>query len=249
MAISVARALNIENQEKGIVFLLLAQSIFLGIFAGSLDVGANALFLDAYNADMMPRAFMISGAVGIIFTSFYTFLQKRIPFHLFTVLNLLIALLFTGLLRLGYQLYDDPRLAFAVLVMMGPIIIITMLGFWGTAGRYFSLREGKRLFGIIDTGSVLGMILAFYAVPILMNFSFKTIDTLLIGLISLVVALFLQAIVLRRYKLVTVAPVGHQERKRSGIFSLFGRKYTTLMAVFVMMSVVAGFFIQFHVGN
>ncbi len=37
-----------------------------------------------------------------------------------------------------------------------------MLGFWGTAGRYFTLREGKRLFGVIDTGAVVGMILAFH---------------------------------------------------------------------------------------
>ena len=92
MALSISKALNIESNERGIVLLLLTQSVFIGIFAGALDVGANALFLEAFSADLMPQAFMISGAVGIIFTSLYTWFQKKIPFRVFTILNLLIAL-------------------------------------------------------------------------------------------------------------------------------------------------------------
>ncbi|MDA3823531.1 MAG: hypothetical protein PF450_13105 [Bacteroidales bacterium] len=245
MALSISKALNIESQERGVVYLLLAQSVFLGIFAGALDVGANSLFLEAYSADQMPRAFMISGAVGIFFTSVYTYLQKRLPFKLFTILNLLVAIVLTGALRMGYEIYDDPRLAFALLVMMGPVIIISMLGFWGTAGRYFTLRDGKRLFGIIDTGSVVGMILAFYAVPVLVRFNFNVYDTLLIGLVSLLLALIFQLIVLNRHKLITVAPVKKEkEKKKSGLISIFRRKYTAFMALFVVLSVITGFFIH-----
>ena len=247
MALSLSKALNIERDERGLVFLLLTQSVFLGIFAGALDVGANSLFLEAYSADLMPRAFMISGAVGIIFTSGYTFLQKRMPFKLFTILNLLVAILLTSALRFGYSLSDDPRLAFALLVIMGPVIIISMLGFWGTAGRYFTLRDGKRLFGIIDTGSIIGMILAFYAVPILVRFSFRVYDTLLIGAISLVMALLFQIIVLQRHKLIEAkAGKGREKEKRnSGFFALFQKRYTSMMAFFVMLSVICGFFIHY----
>lgn len=248
MAINVAKALNIQNEERGIVFLLLTQSIFLGIFAGAIDVGANSLFLEAYSAKLMPQAFMISGAVGITFTSIYTFLQKRLPFKLFTILNLIVVILLTACLRLGYFLFDDPRVSFIMLVMMGPLIIISMLGFWGTAGRYFTLREGKRLFGIIDTGSIVGMILAFYAVPILVRFNFKVFDTLLIGFGSLILALLFQIIVLRRHELLTIvaAPQAEEKKKkRGGLFALFRNKYTRLMALFVMLSVVTGFVVHY----
>lgn len=247
MALSLSKALNIEHEERGLVFLLLTQSVFLGIFAGALDVGANALFLEAYSADLMPRAFMISGAVGIFFTSIYTFLQKRLPFKLFTILNLLTVVVLTSGLRIGYGISDDPRLAFALLVMMGPVIIISMLGFWGTAGRYFTLREGKRLFGIIDTGSIVGMILAFYAVPILVRFNFRVYNTLLIGAISLVLALLFQIIVLQRHKLIAVkAKVGDEKvKRRSGFFDIFRKRYTSMMAIFVMLSVICAFFIHY----
>lgn len=246
MALNIAKVLNIERKERGVVFLLLVQSIFLGIFAGALDVGANALFLDAYSAENMPKAFMISGVVGIVFTSTYALLQRKLPFRLFTVLNLLLVIVIVAALRAGYSLTDDPRLAFALLVMMGPVIIISMLGFWGTAGRYFTLREGKRLFGIIDTGSVVGMVLAFYAVPVLVRFNFKVYDTLLIGGVSVLAALIFQLIVLQRYKLPLVKDSGSEEiKERTGFFGIFRKRYTSLMAFFVMLSVITGFFVHY----
>jgi HEAT repeat protein len=247
MAFNISRALNIERKERGIVLLLLTQSVFLGIFAGSLDVGANSLFLESYGAALMPRAFMFSGIVGIVFTSIYAYLQKRIPFKLFTLLNLLIVVALTGILRIGYALNsEDERLAFALLVMMGPLIIISLLGFWGTAGRYFTLREGKRLFGIIDTGAVVGMILAFYAVPVLVRFDFRVYDTLMIGLGGLIVAFLFQVITIQRYRFIpVVVRQPGAEKKRSGFMQVFRTRYTRLMVFFVALSVITGFFIHY----
>jgi ATP:ADP antiporter, AAA family len=245
MSLSITKALNIEKGEKSVVLLLLTQSVFLGIFAGALDVGANALFLEAYSADLMPRAFMLSGAVGILFTSIYTFLQKRLPFKPFTILNLLVVIVLTGGLRLGYNYTDGPRVTFALLVFMGPLIIVSMLGFWGTAGRYFTLREGKRLFGIIDTGSVVGMILAFYAVPVLVRFRFQVYDTLLIGLVSLIVALLFQVLVLNKHPILTVPTSSELKQRSSGFLGIFKKRYTSMMALFVIISVIAAFFIHY----
>jgi ATP:ADP antiporter, AAA family len=246
MALNIAKALNIEKKEQSVVFLLLIQSVFLGIFAGALDVGANSLFLEKYSADLIPQAFTLSGIVGIIFTSVYAFLQKRIPFKTFTVINLFIAIACTAALRFGFTYIEADWLAFAVFVMMGPLIIISLLGFWGTAGRYFTLREGKRLFGIIDTGAVVGMILAFYAVPVLMQFNFMVYNTLMIGLVSLVAALLFQIILIRRHKFLSVAKKGSAEpKKKSGFFSLFKKRYTSMMALFVVMSVITAFFVHY----
>jgi len=247
MASGILRALNIEVRERGIVLSLLAQSVFLGIFAGSLDVGANSLFLESYSAELMPRAFMFSGLVGILFTTAYAALQKRIPFKLFTILNFFVVLVFTGLLRLGYYIdSSDERLAFVLLVMMGPLILVSLLGFWGTAGRYFSLREGKRLFGLIDTGAVVGMIVAFYAVPLLLQVNFKVYDTLLIGAGGLLLAMIVQLITLRRFQF---APQAGRDREqkvtRSGIIGLLRNRYTRLMVFFVALSVVTGFFVHY----
>ena len=245
MALRIANMLNIEQEERGIVFLLLTQSVFLGIFAGALDVGANALFLEHYRADLIPRAFMLSGVVGILFTSLYTFFQPRIRFKLFVMINLVLVILITGILWFGFRLVTQDWLAFAVFVMMGPLIIVSMLGFWGTAGRYFTLREGKRLFGVIDTGSVIGMILAFYAVPVLLQFDFRVENTLLIGFLSLVVALFFQLIIVNRYAFKARKEAVKPVTRKTGFLDLFKNRYTTMMALFVVLSVVTAFFIHY----
>ncbi len=152
MARGIAKALNIEAGEGASVGLLIFQSIFLGIFYGTFDISASAMFLEEFEASMIPNAFLVSGVVGIILTSFYSWLQSRIRFSIFSLLNLFLAVGLTVLMRFGFTLWDSNWHVFVVFVMMGPINIIALLGFWGTVGRMFTLRQGKRLFGLIDTG-------------------------------------------------------------------------------------------------
>jgi len=244
MAVNLSKVLNIEKEESGMVALLLLQSVFIGIFAGALDVGANALFLERFSADLIPRAFMFSGIAGILLTSAYSFFQSRVGFKQFAVFNLVFVVLATAALRFGFEITSSKWIVFLVFVMMGPLTIVTMLGFWGTAGRFFTLRQGKRLFGVIDMGQILGMILAFYAVPLLLRFSFRVLDTLLIGLVSVVLALILQIIIGRRFSFIPVAETRKEVRK-TGFLDLFKRKYTALMAVFVMLSVITAFFLHY----
>jgi len=244
MAVNLSKALNIEKEETGVVALLLLQSVFIGIFAGALDVGANALFLEAYGADMIPKAFMFSGIAGIILTTIYSFFQSRTGFRGFAVVNLVFVVLATAALRFIFEITDNKLIVFMLFVMMGPLTIITMLGFWGTAGRFFTLRQGKRLFGIIDMGQILGMILAFYAVPVLLNFNFKVLDTLVISVFSALLALILQIVITRRFSFLPVKKV-EEKKKPTGLFDLFRRKYTALMAGFVILSVITAFFIHY----
>ena len=87
MARGIYKALNIESGEEASVMLLIFQSVFLGIFYGTFDISAHALFLEEFEQAMIPRAFLVSGFVGIIMTSVYAWLQSRIRFSLFSSLN------------------------------------------------------------------------------------------------------------------------------------------------------------------
>jgi AAA family ATP:ADP antiporter len=167
MSGGLSKAFNIEKNEQSIVFILILQSVFIGFFAGSFDVGAQSLFLSVYAAALIPKAFVISGLVGILITSVYSHLQSRMKFSNFVLLNFVFIAVITTLLRLGFEFTSDKRLVFAVFVMMGPLTIISFLGFWGTVGRMFTLRQGKRLFGLIDTGQILGIIIVSFAIPVL----------------------------------------------------------------------------------
>jgi len=235
--------LNIEQNEKGSVSLFLLQSVFLGIFYGAFDVGAHALFLNAYPASMIPKAYVISGLVGIVLTSLYARLQSKFKFSDIVVISLLFITVSVAVLRILFQFTESPWLVFLIFIMMGPLNIIALLGFWGAVGRIFTLRQGKRLFGLIDSGQIFGAILSTFAIPFLISAGFAQKNLLFLSVVSVVCALIIQVITSIKYnlnkKIITT------EKKQKRLFDLLKNRYVLYMSIFVVMSMLAAFFIQF----
>lgn len=235
---------NIEEKEKTSVFLFLIQSVFLGIFYGAFDVGAHALFLNIYPASMIPKAYVVSGLVGIILTSIYARIQSRYKFSFLGLINLLFISIVIILLRGLFELSEQPWLVFLVFIMMGPLNIMALLSFWGTAGRIFTLRQGKRLYGLVDSGQIFGAILSTFAIPILITFGFKQKNLLLVSSVSVLVAFIIQIIISIKYNLNQSIAKAHSKQQMR-LPQLLKNRYVLHMAVFIIMSMLATFFIQY----
>ena len=235
---------NIEQDEKNSVSLFLLQSVFLGIFYGAFDVGAHALFLNEYPASMIPKAYVISGLVGIILTSLYARLQSKYKFSNVAILNLVFISISTAVLRILFHFTESSWLVFLIFIMMGPLNIIALLGFWGAVGRIFSLRQGKRLFGLIDSGQIFGAILSTFAIPVLISVGFAQKDLLFVSSVSIVCALIVQIITSIKFNL-NKQVVVHVEKKQNRLFDLLKNRYVLYMSIFVVMSMLTAFFIQF----
>lgn len=250
---AIYKALNIEENEKGRVQLLLLQSVFLGIFYGTFDIGASALFLDAFPADKLPVAFTVSGIVGIILTALYSSLQSRISFGKLSFLNLFSIAVMSGLLWVGYIVSNSPTLAFIVLVMMGPLNILAIVGFWGVAGRLFSLREGKRLFGLVDAGQIIGVIISSFAIPILLSSFFRTQELLLLCAFSVAIAGVIQLTISKKYNLSAKTKNNRTKEnseasppvKKEGFFAFLKNKYVRFMSLSVTLSMITAFFVHY----
>jgi len=242
--------LNVEKDEQSQVGLLLFQSLFLGFFYGTLDIGAHALFLSEYTEEMLPMAFLISGFVGIILTTIYTRLQSAIKFSGLSIGNLFFVALAMSLLWAGFRFFSLSVWVFVVFVMMGPLNIIAMIGFGGTTSRLFTLRQGKRLFGLVDAGQILGIIISSYAIPFILSMNVTTIDLLLISSISISIAFLLQIVMANRFSLNRVAEsvkdsVKETLESKSRFWDIFRQKYTLVMAVFVALSVAVAFLVHY----
>ncbi len=164
----------VESGEKSMVSMLLTQSVFLGIFFGAFDISAHSLFLAIFDEKMMARGYVVSGIAGIILTSLYTWFQTRMQFKNFAVFNLLTVTLLTLVLWLALILSPSKWVIFLVFVMLGPLNILAMLGFWSTTRRLFTIRQGKRLFGLVDAGLIIGIIISCYTIPVLLSFNFPS---------------------------------------------------------------------------
>ncbi|OFX23081.1 MAG: hypothetical protein A2041_06135 [Bacteroidetes bacterium GWA2_31_9b] len=235
---------NIEEKEKSSVLIFLFQSVFLGIFYGAFDVGAHALFLNVYPASMIPKAYVISGIVGIILTTIYARLQSRYSFSRLAIFNLLFISILTVILRVLFQITESPWIVFLVFIMMGPLNIMALLGFWGTIGRMFTLRQGKRLFGVIDTGQIFGAILSTFAIPVLITFGFEQKNLLLLSSVSVFFAFVIQIIISFKYNLNQEIQKDVKKIKNR-LPELLKDKYVLHMAIFIVMSMLSAFFIQY----
>lgn len=243
------RLLNIEKEEAGDVLLFLSQSVFLGLFYGALDVAAYALFLDVYSPNMLPKAYIVSGIFGILLTSLYTVYQSKTQFSRFALFNLLIIAVLAILLRSGFLFLSKGVIVFVIFVLYTPLNILATLGFWGGVGRTFNLRQGKRIFGLIDSGQILGIILSSYGATALISFHVETRDLLFVSSISIVLALLLQILISRRLKHRVESALSKEEKRenpeQTTFFDLLKNKYILFLATFASFSMIATFFIHY----
>ncbi|MCK4746509.1 MAG: hypothetical protein KAT15_05715, partial [Bacteroidales bacterium] len=152
----------------------------------------------------------------------------------------------TVLMRFGFNLADSKWVVFVIFVMMGPINIIALLGFWGTVGRIFTLRQGKRLFGLIDTGQIIGIILSSYAIPLLLSFEVETRDLLYISAVSVVIALLFQIIISGRFKMdMKTEETGEDSRADNRFIAMFKSRYIGYMSLFVVLLISVTMFVHF----
>lgn len=226
------------------VSMLLSQSVFLGIFYGAFDISAHSLFLAIFDEKAMAKAYVVSGFAGIILTSLYTWLQARVHFKNFATLNLVFVTLLTLILWITLYLNPAKQVIFLVFIMLGPLNILAMLGFWGTTGRLFSLRQGKRLFGLVDAGLLIGIILSSYAIPVLLSINFKSHNILLISTLSILVAASIQIMIGKKFTF-TVAGSEKQSENRSDISIFWKDSYIRIIGIFIALSVMTAFFVQY----
>ena len=237
------RTLGIEHGEESMVSMLLTQSVFLGIFYGAFDISAHSLFLAIFDEKMMARGYVVSGFAGIILTGLYTWLQARIKFRNFAITNLIFVTCIALILWLTLFLYPSKVVIFIVFVMLGPLNILAMLGFWGTTGRLFTLRQGKRLFGLVDAGLIIGIIVSCYAIPVLLTFKFQAHNILLISTASVLIAGVIQINIGRKFTF--AAGETDKSEKKSGLTIFREDSYIRIMGIFIAFSVMTAFFVQY----
>jgi ATP:ADP antiporter, AAA family len=242
------RLLGLESGEESMVIILLSQSVFLGIFFGSFDISAHSLFLAIFDEKIMARGYVVSGITGILLTSLYTGFQTRMRFRNFAIINLLFVTTLTLVLWIILLLNPARWVIFIVFIMLGPLNILAMLGFWGTAGRLFTLRQSKRLFGLVDAGLIIGIIVSCYAIPVLLSLDFNSHNILLISAISIFIAGVIQVIIGKRFSFAAGKGENHngQKTENKSVLYLFSEDpYIRIMGLFIALSVVTAFFVQY----
>lgn len=250
MKAGIFKLLGIESGEQSMVSVLLTQSVFLGIFVGAFDISAHSFFLSVFDERMMARGYVLSGLAGIILTFLFTYLQKRSRFSFFSVLNLAFITIVTFVLWILMTTTSARWVIWLLFIMLGPLNILALLGFWGTAGRLFSLRQGKRLFGLVDAGLIAGIIVISYAIPLLLGMGVNPDFIIVISAGGALAASIMQGLTVTRFTLNHNKTQGvelqNTREEKNSVLKIIGRDpYLLMMALFVVLSVMTAFFVQY----
>lgn len=243
-------ALNVRPGEEKQVLLLLAQGFFMGIFLATFQISAETLFLNRLG-EYLKEAILFSGFLGIITTALFSYLQNKISFARLALGNLLLILIFTALIYLAFEFANESLQVYVIFTMfalIGPILAVSLLGFWGTFGRLFDLRQSKRIIGGIDIGQLSAAILTSFSFPLLQSIIPETANYLLISAVSIFISFIFLFILTVNFDLSAAekSSIGKQETKDQTNFkALLGNNYVQLLSVFLLFSMVAFTFIQY----
>jgi hypothetical protein len=238
----------IDDGEKYIVSILLAQALFLGIFVGAFDISAHSLFLSVYDEKMLAVGYLVSGLTGLVLLSFYFSEQSNIKpsnFAFFVLLSVaIITLILWGILVLkpaGWVL-------FLVFIMLGPLNIISVMGLRTIAGTIYSRLRGSRLYAVTDSAFIAGIIIICLIIPVILLLGFRLQNVLLISGTSVLVSAILQAASAKRQRQSSESPADNSPGIRStiSVLNLFRvDRYSGMLGIFIVLSVVSAFFIQY----
>src|SRR3982751_619600 len=199
----LTRFLGVEPEETGPVALLLAISFFMGLFLATVSVGAQTLFLSDPSVNEkydLPKVLVLGGGMGFMATGIFNILMGRIPFRVLGVIFLVLILGLTAFIEFGKDTVGDPaRLYYIGFSLILPFTFVSQLVFWGSFNRLFTLRQQKRVIGSVDVGMDIAQIIAFFTIPIMLNFGVDVLNLFTIGLVSIAVYLILFIYLSTRY--------------------------------------------------
>ena len=238
----------VESPEEPGVSMLLTQSVFLGFFLGAFDISAHSILLSTFDEKIMARGYVFSGFAGLIITSLFYRFQNRIKFRYFSEISLSGLAVLTFILWIAFVYFPSDRLVFILFILLGPVNILTLLCFWGTAERLFTKKQLKRLSQLNETGLVAGIIVISYAIPVLMYFNLHSYNILLAGTASVLAGTVIQFIIGPKFSLAGTDTIQLPEvnKKSKKIFTvIFEDRYFRIIGIFAALSVIVAFFIQY----
>jgi len=252
----LTKFLGVEPDETGPVSLLLAISFFMGLFLATVAVAAQSLFLTHYDEQRnLPTALVIGGGFGFIATGLFNILMGRIPFRTLAVIFLLLIIAGTAFLEFGKAYVEDENLLYYIgFTLILPFTFVSQLVFWGSFNRLFTLRQQKRVIGSVDVGMDIAQILAFFTIPIMLNFGVQIDSLFTIGLFSIIVFLILFVILSNKYlhrrtAAEMVGILNEKENKKLTIGQFLSYRYVMLLSAFIVVSFIALRFIDYSFYN
>lgn len=244
------KLLNIREEEVKPVFLLMSFSFFVGLSLTFYFTASNAIFLKHFPSRMISFSYIASGIV--VYIAWWVLSRVDRKLTIFNQLLIKIFFVFITVLAisLGVWIYDTAWLAFTMFTWVRVLVYITLVTFWGLAGKIFNIRQGKRIFGLIGVGEVISIIIGYFSVPLILHF-LKAADLLFLSSSALLICFILVLIILRQFREQlgsSEIPAEQREKKQKSewsYWSLVKQPYFRLISIMAFLPIFGYLFVDF----
>ncbi|MFB2918701.1 MULTISPECIES: Npt1/Npt2 family nucleotide transporter [Aerosakkonema] len=162
--------LNLRAEESERTLLMFAVYTTTSIGLVWLEASTVALFLDQLGAEWLPWIYIASAGLGGALGLLSTWMQRILPLRQFIV-TIAVLLAFPLLLfRVGLQFPDFGWLTvFLLPLWVDGAYALNHLNTSLTANQLFNIREIKRTFPLISSGSLVADVLSGFSLPLLLS--------------------------------------------------------------------------------
>lgn len=243
----ILSVLNVEYTELFGVFLLMFQSFFLGINNGAFTLGSYSLFLKTYSLGDIPLAFIFSGIFGFLLTYLFYKAKSIYKYSSFFLITISLITSFVLFLNIGISIFNFRWAVYAAFVFLVPSNILTLLLFRSLLSRLYSNRQSVRLFGLFDKSMEIGIVAISYIIPLVLFLDFEVRNIFYLCTMSLFLALILEFIVARRYKITAEddADIKNNPLLKHNLAVIRKDKFFQHIIWFLLLSAVLGYSIHY----
>ena len=251
----IYKSLNVLENERTAISLLLAHSFFIGVFLSYYLAYANGVFLKTFKPEFLPYTYVLSGIAGFIASAIFSNFQKKTSYSNVVMGTLVSVFIMIVLFIIGiWVLGEVDWLVFLMFVGLIPVFGLVAVQYGGMTMKLFDLRQGKRLFGVIASGEVVSSMIWFFTIPIILQFLPATWYLLILALIGLSLGVFFQWIIVTKFKdklggkpekTTKKAIKGEPKKKKGSIGALLKNRYFTLIFFLMIFSTLARVFVDY----
>ncbi|MFN8459036.1 MAG: hypothetical protein U0401_31040, partial [Anaerolineae bacterium] len=242
----IVALLNIRPGEGRLVGLMLLNSFLMQLPALFAGTASYTLFLSEFGAEGLPYVYISNALILPLVGLIYAKLENRFSLAQLLLANVSFMLLTVVVFRLGLGFSEAKWFILAFVIFYDIIRVLSNLEFWGLSGRLFDVRQGKRLFGLIGSASMVAAISGGILTPWLVsllgiaNLLFLAIAALLGTLVLLV---FMTRIYAGRLAALPTETSNQVETSPTRAVSLKNR-YIMLLFTVLVLSVLSYYFLD-----
>ena len=206
---------------------------------------SRSLFLEYLGADYLPYVWISTAVILGLAISYYHRLLERC-----SRLNLVLGTLavFIGFLLLFHTLLDQQgkvtAVAFYIFVDIFSVVLVEQ--FWSLTNSIYKVSDGKRWYGIVGTGGLLGGVIGGKMAKMwIEKFGFETSDLLLFAVAILAILILLNLIFARIGVYDESTETTETTKFHEGWDSLVKNRYLILIAATLLLSQIASPLVEY----